>query len=101
MIGVYRVFEMSATLIEVAILLEFINKSLGSKYQGKRNIITLLGAFGIISVYMLATEPLFENFSAVYNLIGIILYVVYALLYTKSDLIYRIIRLHPKICVNL
>lgn len=91
MIGVYRVFEMSATLIEVAILLEFINKSLGSKYQGKRNIITLLGAFGIISVYMLATEPLFENFSAVYNLIGIILYVVYALLYTKSDLIYRII----------
>jgi len=87
----YKICEMSATVVEVAILLEFINKWLGSKFQGKRNIIQIIGAFLIISFYMLAAEPLFSDFSAIYNIGGIIIYVVYAVIFTKSDLIYRII----------
>ena len=61
----YKICEMSATVVEVVILLEFINKWLGSKFQGKRNIIQIIGAFLIISLYMIAAEPLFSNFSAV------------------------------------
>lgn len=87
----YKICEMSATVVEVIILLEFINKWLGSKFQGKRNIIQIIGAFLIISLYMIAAEPLFSNFSAVYNIGGIIIYVIYAVIFTKSDLIYRII----------
>ncbi len=87
----YKICEMSATVVEVVILLEFINKWLGSKFQGKRNIIQIIGAFLIISLYMIAAEPLFSNFSAVYNIGGIIIYVIYAVIFTKSDLIYRII----------
>ena len=91
MISTYTILEMSATLIEIAILLEFISKMLSNKHQGKKNIITLISTFGIISIYMLTTESLFANFSAIYNFIGIMFYVIYALLFTKSHLIYKII----------
>lgn len=87
----FKIFEISATIIEVGILLEFINKLLVSKYDGKKGILQFLGAFTAISLYMIVAENLVSNSSAAYNIGGILIYVIYAVLLTKSDLVYRII----------
>lgn len=88
---VYQICEIAATVIETAILLEFINRLLGSKLKGLKNIIQFILAFVIINCYMIASGFVSARYSAVLDFIGIALYVVYSLIFMKSNIIYKFI----------
>ena len=88
---IFQICEIAATVLETAILLEFINKLLGSKLLGIRNILQLLCAFALINGYMITSAHISVKYSAVLDLFGILLYVVYTLIFMKGSVIYRII----------
>ncbi len=72
---IFQICEIAATVLETAILLEFINKLLGSKLRGIRNILQLLCAFVLINGYMITSAHISVKYSAVLDLFGILLYV--------------------------
>ncbi len=88
---IFQICEIAATVLETAILLEFINKLLGSKLRGIRNILQLLCAFVLINGYMITSAHISVKYSAVLDLFGIFLYVVYTLIFMKGSIIYKII----------
>lgn len=88
---VYQICEIAATVIETAILLEFINRLLGSKLKGLKNTIQFTLTFVIINCYMIASGFVSARYSAVLDFIGIALYVVYSLIFMKSNIIYKFI----------
>lgn len=88
---VFQICEIAATMIETTILLEFINKLLGSKYNGIKNILLFISSFVIINGYMIAAGFITVKYSAVLDLIGILLYEVYTIIFMKKDLVYRCI----------
>lgn len=88
---VYQIFEIAATVIETAILLEFLNRLLGSKLKGLKNTIQFILAFVIINCYMIFSGFISIRYSAVLDFIGIALYVVYSLIFMKRNIIYRFI----------
>lgn len=87
----YQICEIVATMVETTILLEFTNKLLGSKLQGIKNILQLIFAFVIINSYMITVGFISVEYSAVFDLIGILLYEIYAVVFMKKNLIYRCI----------
>lgn len=88
---VYQICEIAATVIETAILLEFINRLLGSKLNGLKNIIQFTLAFVIINCYMIVSGFISARYSAVLDFIGIALYVIYSLIFMKGNIIYKFI----------
>jgi len=80
-----------ATVVETAILLEFINKLLGSRFNGAKNILQFVLSFVIINCYMVAIGFISVKYSALLDLGGILLYEIYAVIFMKKDLIYRFI----------
>ena len=63
---IFQICEIAATVLETAILLEFINKLLGSKLRGIRNILQLLCAFVLINGYMITSAHISVKYSAVF-----------------------------------
>lgn len=88
---IYQICEIMATVVETAILLEFINKLLGSKFNGAKNILQFVLSFVIINCYMVAIGFISVKYSALLDLGGILLYEIYAVTFMKKDLIYRFI----------
>ena len=88
---IYQLFEIAATITETAILLDFINKLLESKFDGIKNVIQFAGAFVIINAYMIASSIMINEYSAIADMIGILLYISYTLIFMKSSVIYRVI----------
>ncbi len=88
---VYQICEIVATMVETTILLEFINRLLGSKLHGIKNILQFIVAFIIINSYMITVSCISVEYSAVFDLIGILLYEIYSVIFMKKNLIYRCI----------
>lgn len=88
---VYQICEIAATVIETAILLEFINRLLESKLKGIKNIIQFTLAFFVINCHMIASGFISARYSAVLDFIGIVLYVVYSLIFMEKNIIYKLI----------
>lgn len=87
----YQICEIAATIAETSIIIEVINRLLGSKYQGVKNIVQLIAAFIILNVYMVTISIVSVGYLAVLDFIGIILYAVYSVMVMKKNLVYRVI----------
>lgn len=88
---IYQICEIAATMIETAIMMEFINKLLGSKLSGTKNIIHLIFSFILINGYMLTGSFISIKYSALLDLGYIFLFTIYTLIFMKGSIIYKVI----------
>lgn len=88
---IYQICEIAATMIETAIMIEFINKLLGSKLSGIKNVMHLIFSFILINGYMLTGSFISIKYSAVLDLGYIFLFMIYTLIFMKGSIIYKVI----------
>ena len=88
---IYLIFDVTATMAETVILLDFINRFLKSKLEGIKNVFQFVASFLLISTIMITFSYAFEEYSAVSDIIGIICYIAYTLIFMKSSVIYKIL----------
>lgn len=88
---IYQICEIAATMIETAIMMEFINKLFGSKLSGTKNIIHLIFSFILINGYMLTGSFISIKYSALLDLGYIFLFTIYTLIFMKGSIIYKVI----------
>lgn len=94
----YQCCEVAATSVETLILLEFMSKLLGCKYEGIKRIIFLIVSFVVINGYMIFVGVISPQYAAMADIIVLGLYLVFTLQATKSSIIYRIIT--PALCIT-
>lgn len=94
----YQCCEVAATSVETLILLEFMSKLLGCKYEGIKRIISLVVSFVVINGYMIFVGVISPQYAAMSDIIVLGLYLVFTLCATKSSIIYRIIT--PALCIT-
>lgn len=94
----YQVCEIAATTAETLILLEFISKLLGCRFEGAGRIFSFAASFIIINGYMVFAGIISPEYSAMSDIIVLGLYVLYALFTAKCSIIYRIIT--PALCIT-
>lgn len=95
---IYQICEIAATSVETWIMLDFITGLLGSKYQRAKKFLVLAVSFLVINSYMLSVDYFSEKYAAVSDIIALALYIAYAAIFTKRNLIYRIIA--PILCMT-
>lgn len=88
---IYQICEITATMIETAIIIEFINKLLGSKLSGTKNVIHLIFSFILINGYMLTGSFISIKYSAILDLGYIFIFTIYTLIFMKGSIIYKVI----------
>lgn len=94
----YQSCEIAATTVETLILLEFMSKLLGCKYDGIKRIISMVISFVAINGYMIFVGAISLKYAAMSDIIVLGLYMVFTLSATKSSIIYRIIT--PALCIT-
>lgn len=94
----YQSCEIAATTVETLILLEFMSKLLGCKYDGIKRIISMVISFVAINGYMIFVGAISLKYAAMSDIIVLGLYMVFTLCATKSSIIYRIIT--PALCIT-
>jgi sensor histidine kinase YesM len=87
----YQCCEIAATTMETLVLLEFMSKLLGCKYEGIRRIISFAVSFLVINGYMIFVGIISPQYEALSDIIVLGLYLIFTLCTTKSSVIYRII----------
>lgn len=94
----YQGCEITATTVETLILLEFMSKLLGCKFDGFGRIVSFAVSFVIINGYMIFVGYISPQYAALSDIIVLGLYLIYALCTTKSSVVYRIIT--PALCIT-
>lgn len=94
----YQCCEIAATTVETLVLLEFISKLLGCKYDGIMRIVLLAISFVVINGYMIFVGVVSPQYAAMSDIIVLGLYLIFSLCTTKSSVIYRIIT--PALCIT-
>lgn len=87
----YQACEVAATGSEVVMMLYFVSKFLGCRYQGWQNRIFQFLSFFVIFNYMMIVDKIFLPYNAVKDFVVMLLYILYALLLTKGARLYQII----------
>lgn len=87
----YQGCEIAATTVETLILLDFMTKLLGCRFEGIGRIVSFLTAFCLINGFMLFVDTFSTPYTAMSDLIVLGLYLIYALISAKSSIIYRIV----------
>lgn len=83
----YQSCEIAATTVETLILLEFMSKLLGCKYDGIKQIISMVISFIAINGYMIFVGAISLKYAAMSDIIVLGLYMVFTLCATKSSII--------------
>lgn len=94
----YQGCEIAATTVETLIMLEFISKLLGCRFEGIGRIVSFVVSFVIINGYMIFVGFVSPQYAAMSDIIVLGLYMVYALCTTKCSIIYKIIT--PALCIT-
>lgn len=94
----YQGCEIAATTVETFILLEFLGKLLGYRFERIHRWITFFIGFAVINGYMLFVNMISPEYAAVSDVIVLILYMIYTLYAAKSCFIYRVIT--PALCIT-
>lgn len=87
----YQGCEISATMIETYIFLDFLTKLLGRKYSSAKQLLFFGISFFLIDFYMISVNYIVPQYAAFQDIVVLILYVLYALLFTKGNLILKMI----------
>ena len=95
---IYQICEITATVTETFILLEFINRLLGTKYKGLKNAIVTTLSFVVINTYMIFVGIISPEYSAMSDFVVLSLYILYTLLFVKGNAIYKLIT--PAMCIT-
>lgn len=93
----YQGCEITATGAEIIMLLYFNSKLLEFRYRGRKNYFFQLISFLVIFGYMLLSDKIFQIYNPISDMIVLLLYISYTLLFTKSPKIYQIV--FPIICI--
>ncbi|MGN0634015.1 MAG: sensor histidine kinase [Oscillospiraceae bacterium] len=94
----YQGCEIAATTVETLILLEFMSKLLGCRFERIGRIVSFVVSFVIINGYMIFVGSISPQYAAMSDIIVLGLYMIYALCTTKSSIIYKIIT--PALCIT-
>lgn len=94
----YQCCEVAATSVETLILLEFMSKLLGCKYEGIKRVVFGVVSFVVINGYMIFVGVISPQYAAMSDIIVLGLYLIFTLCATKSSIIYRIIT--PALCIT-
>lgn len=90
--------EIAATTVETLIMLEFLSKLLGYRFDGVGRIVSFVVSFVIINGYMIFVSYVSLQYAAMSDIFVLGLYIIYALCTTKSSIIYKIIT--PALCIT-
>ena len=89
--GFYQGCEVAATLIETYIFLDFLNKLLGNRYSDERKWLIYVTSFLVINLFVISMNILVPQYSALQDIGILLLYTVYALLFTSGSTIMKLI----------
>ena len=87
----YQGCEIAATIIETLIFLDFLTKLLGRKFTVRINLLTFSISFIVINLFMIAMNYLIPQYSAIQDIGVLILYLAYAMLFTRGTLVMKTI----------
>ena len=87
----YQGCEIAATIIETLIFLDFLTKLLGRKFKVRINLLTFSISFIVINLFMIAMNYLIPQYSAIQDIGVLILYLAYAMLFTRGTLVMKTI----------
>ena len=87
----YQGCEVSATVVETYIFLDFLTKFLGKKFSPIKQNITFIVAFLLINFYMVMVNYYVIQYSAFSDVVVLALYMLYAVFCSKENLLFKII----------
>lgn len=94
----YQGCEITATTVETLILLEFMSKLLGCRFDGFGRIVSFAVSFVIINGYMIFVGYISPQYTPMSDVIVLGLYLIYASVTAKSSMVYRVIT--PALCIT-